>query len=99
MRRSNQLVPPEPENILQHELIGLDTEVLQDSNPRNVHIRGKVIDETMKTLVIRGKGTYRIAKKDAVFKFLLDGVAVKVEGKNLIARPEDRVKKQTKNKW
>jgi len=73
--------------------------VLQDSNPRNVHIRGKVIDETMKTLVIRGKGTQRIAKKDAVFKFLLDGVAVKVEGKHLIGRPADRVKKQSKKKW
>jgi ribonuclease P protein subunit POP4 len=73
--------------------------VLQDSNPRNVHIRGKVIDETMKTLVIRGIGTHRIAKKDAVFKFLLDGIAVKVEGKHLIGRPEDRVKKQSKKKW
>jgi RNase P/RNase MRP subunit p29 len=53
----------------------------------------------MKTLVIRGKGTYRIAKKDAIFKFLLDGVTVKVEGKALMGRPEDRVKKQIKKKW
>jgi ribonuclease P protein subunit POP4 len=73
--------------------------VLNDSNPANISIRGKVIDETMKTLVIRGTGTHRIAKQNAVFKFLLDGVAVKVEGKNLIGRPEDRVKKQTKKKW
>lgn len=58
-----------------------------------------MIDETMKTLVIRGKGTYRIAKKDAIFKFLLDGVTVKVEGKALMGRPEDRVKKQIKKKW
>ena len=55
--------------------------MLSDSNPVNVGIRGKVIDETMKTLVIRGMGTHKIAKQDAVFKFLLDGVAVKVEGK------------------
>ena len=68
-------------NILQHEIIGLEIEVLSDSNPVNVGIRGKVIDETMKTLVIRGMGTHKIAKQDAVFKFLLDGVAVKVEGK------------------
>jgi ribonuclease P protein subunit POP4 len=73
--------------------------VLNDSNPANISIKGKVIDETMKTLVIRGTGTHRIAKQNAVFKFLLDGVAVKVEGKNLIGRPEDRVKKQTKKKW
>lgn len=73
--------------------------MLKDSNPANVHIRGEVIDETMKTLVIRGNRTWRIAKKDAVFKFNLDGVAVKVEGKTLIGRPEDRVKKQTKKRW
>ena len=73
--------------------------MLHDSNPGNVHIRGKVIDETKNMLVIRGTGTHRIAKKDAVFKFLLDGVAVKVEGKHLIGRPEDRVKKQSKKKW
>ena len=86
-------------NILRNEIIGLDAEVLSDSNPVNVGIRGKVIDETMKTLVIRGMGTHRIAKQEAVFKFLLDGVAVKVEGKALMGRPEDRVKKTIKKKW
>jgi len=74
-------------------------EVLHDSNPSNVEIRGKVVDETMKTLVIRSAGMKRIAKKDAVFKFSLDGVAVKVEGRTLMGRPEDRVKKQNKRKW
>ena len=73
--------------------------MLSDSNPMNIHIRGKVIDETMKTLVIRGKGTHMIAKKNAIFKFRLDGVTVKIEGKALIGRPEDRVKKETKRKW
>jgi ribonuclease P protein subunit POP4 len=86
-------------NILRHEIIGLEAEVLNDSNPANIGIRGNVIDETMKTLVIRGMGTHRIAKQTAVFKFLLDGVAVKVEGKALIGRPEDRVKKTIKRKW
>ena len=74
--------------------------MLNDSNSSNIQIKGKVVDETMKTLVIKGgKGTKRIAKKNAIFKFLLDGVAVKVEGKHLIGRPEDRVKKRSKNKW
>jgi ribonuclease P protein subunit POP4 len=73
--------------------------VLNDSNPANVRIGGRVIDETMKTIVIRGQRTWKIAKKDAVFKFNLDGVTVKIEGKTLIGRPEDRVKKQTKKKW
>ena len=58
-----------------------------------------MVDETMKTLVIQNAGLKQVAKKDAIFKFSLDGVAVKVEGKNLIGRPEDRVKKQNKKKW
>lgn len=58
-----------------------------------------MIDETMNTLVIRGNGIKKIAKKDAIFKFNLDGIALKIEGKTLIGRPEDRVKKQTKRKW
>ncbi len=74
-------------------------EVLDDSNPSNVKLRGRVVDETMKTLVIRSAGLKRIAKKDAVFKFSLGGTAVKVEGRSLIGRPEDRVKKQNKRKW
>ncbi len=74
-------------------------EVLHDSNPLNIKLRGKVVDETMKTLVIQSAGLKRIAKEDAVLKFSLDGVAVKVEGKYLIGRPEDRVKKQNKRKW
>lgn len=93
------MVPSEPVYILQSELVGLEVEVLHDSNPLNVKLRGKVVDETMKTLVIQSAGLKRIAKEDAVLKFSLDGVAVKVEGKYLIGRPEDRVKKQNKRKW
>ncbi len=74
-------------------------EVLKDSNPSNVKLRGKVVDETMKTLVIQSTGLKRVAKKDATFKFSLDGTAVKVEGRTLVGRPEDRVKKQKKKKW
>ena len=74
-------------------------EVLNDSNTSNTKLRGKVVDETMKTIVIQSTGLKRVAKKNATFKFSLDGVTVKVEGKYLIGRPEDRVKKQNKHKW
>ena len=73
--------------------------MLKDSNPLNVHIRGKVFDETMKTIVIRSTRTWRIAKKNAVFKFNLNGKPVRVEGNALIGRPENRVKKRTKKRW
>jgi len=86
-------------NLLQHELIGLEVEVIKDSNPYNIKLRGTVIDESRNTLIIKNKKNQRIAKKNAVFKFKLDGESVKVEGKTLIGRPEDRVKKQTRRKW
>ena len=73
--------------------------MLHDSNPSNVKLRGKVVDETKNTLVIQSTGLKRVAKQHATFKFNLDGVTVKVEGKSLIGRPEDRVKKQNKKKW
>jgi ribonuclease P protein subunit POP4 len=86
-------------NILQHELIGLEIEVLEDNNICNKGIKGKVIDETMNTLIIKTNVKKRIAKKNAVFKFKLKGEAVKVEGRALISRPEDRLKKANKRKW
>ena len=73
--------------------------MLNDSNPSNINIRGKVVDETKNTLIIQSTGLKRVAKKHATFKFNLDDVTVKVEGKTLIGRPEDRVRKQNKKKW
>ncbi len=88
-----------PENIIRHELIGLEAEVLEDTNPCNVNTRGTVMDETMNTLVIDDGGAKRIAKKNAVFKFRLHGNSVKVEGRALLGRPEDRIKKKLKRRW
>ncbi len=86
-----------PCNILSHELIGLEVEVLDSRNKSQVGIKGIVLDETMYTLVIGIPGKFRkvILKKIAVFKFRLpDGTLVKVEGKYLVGRPEDRLKKR-----
>lgn len=93
------MTPRTADNITRHELIGLEAEVLEDSNPCNVYIRGVVIDETMNTLVIDDGGAKRIAKKDAVFKLKLNGKIVKVEGWALAGRPEDRVKKKIRRRW
>jgi ribonuclease P protein subunit POP4 len=94
-----KLVSPEPGNVLRNEIIGLTIEVLHDSNPPNIQIKGKVIDETMKTLVIKNTKTHRIAKQNAIFKINIGNKIVQVEGKNLIGKPENRVKKKKKGKW
>lgn len=93
------MAPRTPDNITRHELIGLEAEVLENSNPCKINTRGTVIDETMNTLTIDDGGAKRIAKKNAVFKFKLNGKSVKVEGWALSGRPEDRVKKKIKRRW
>ena len=95
----NILVSPEPVNVLVKEIIGLTVEVLNDSNPQNIQIRGKVVDETMKTLLIKTTKTLRIAKQNAIFKINIGDKIVQVEGRNLIGKPENRIKKQKKGKW
>lgn len=81
------------QNILRHELIGLDVLVIRASNPEQVGVAGLVIDETKNTLVIRtGRGEKRIPKRFSVFRFQLpDGTLVDVDGSCLEARPERRI--------
>jgi len=93
------MAAPRAHEILHHELIGLEAEVLEDSNPSNVGVRGTVVDESLNTVVIGDDRARRVAKKDAVFKFTLNGEVVKVEGRALQGRPEDRVKKTIKRRW
>jgi ribonuclease P protein subunit POP4 len=87
-------------NILRHELIGLDVRVVGDSNPCNISISGRVIDESRNTLVIREDGAVkRIAKQDALFLFKLPRGEVEVKGSALVGRPEDRVKRKLRRRW
>ncbi|MBI4895766.1 MAG: ribonuclease P protein component 1 [Candidatus Aenigmarchaeota archaeon] len=86
-------------NILQHELIGLDCVVVYSKNKDNIGIKGKIVDETMKTLSIEtGKGVKKILKQGTEFKTDLDGKKVTIDGNYLVSRPEDRIKKKIK-KW
>jgi ribonuclease P protein subunit POP4 len=88
-------------SILQHEFIGLQAKVERSTNPTQAGIRGKVLDETQKTLtLLHGGKRKRIAKETATFHFTLpDGTVIEVDGKVLLGRPEDRVKRQTRRRW
>jgi ribonuclease P protein subunit POP4 len=83
------------ENILRHELIGLQCSVVKAANKSQVGISGRIEDETLKTIVINGK---RVFKKDAVFRLKVGSSTVEVDGNYLLTRPEDRIKKKIK-KW
>jgi len=86
---------------VQGEFIGLNAKVVKSTNPNYVGIRGKVVDETRNTLVIRQENEDKIVVKNvAVFHFTtLDGTVVEVDGNLIVGRPEDRVKKRLRRRW
>jgi len=80
------------QNIKNHELIGLDVCVSESSDLGRKNIKGKVIDETKNTIVILvGKGKKILPKNECVFEFNI-GEKVKIDGKEIIKKPEDRIK-------
>ena len=89
-------MPITPYNLVRHELIGLKVKVEQSSNKPQKGLTGKVVDETFKMLKIETKkGEKSIPKDIAIFIFTLpNGTKVQVDGKILIGRPEDRIKKK-----
>jgi ribonuclease P protein subunit POP4 len=88
-------------SIVQHEFIGLETKVVRSSNPHVVGIAGRVVDETRNTLTILHKGKRMVVIKDtAVFDFVMpDGTVVEIDGKVIVGRPEDRIKKRPRRLW
>ena len=88
--------------ILADELIGLDVEVVECSDSTKIGLIGKVIDETLKTLIIETEyGKKTIAKKECIFCFEYKKQTVYVDGKMIQSRPEDRIKKakHLSRKW
>ena len=99
-------------NIFYHELIGLELKVVDSSNPSLIGLCGTVIDETKKTLLIEvlekdlssNQNDFnfiykeKLIQKDvSVFQFKVpDGTIVEIDGKILLNRPEDRIKKRYK---
>ncbi|MEE8168016.1 MAG: ribonuclease P protein component 1 [Candidatus Hydrothermarchaeales archaeon] len=84
-----------PRDLIRHELIGLQCRVLDATDPSIVGCEGEVVDETRNMLILKNDVRERkIPKKDATFLFALPGRKVKVKGKLLVARPEDRIKKR-----
>ena len=87
--------------ILQHEFIGLEAKVVRSSNRSQIGIRGKVLDETKKTLIIsHNDKEKRIIKGTSTFQFTFpDKTVIEVEGKVFVGRPEDRAKKIVRKNW
>jgi ribonuclease P protein subunit POP4 len=61
-----------PETLIRHELNGLCVRVVESTNPDSVGISGRVVSETMRTLVVSdGTRERRVPKQGTTFEFAL----------------------------
>jgi ribonuclease P protein subunit POP4 len=91
--------PITPNNLARHEIIGLNVRVVGAMNNQLTGLTGKIIDETRNTLTLFNGAKSMIVPKDIVsFNFYLpSGEVVRVEGKRLVGRAEDRIKMKVRN--
>jgi ribonuclease P protein subunit POP4 len=89
-------MPITPRNLVRHELISLPVKIDKSTDPAQKGLQGLVIDETYNTLRIEAKGKEKtIPKSNCIFIFTLpDKTKVQVDGRLLVSRPEDRIKKK-----
>lgn len=89
-------MPVTERNMLRHELIGLEARIVNSSDPTLLGTHGKIVDETHDMLVIEQTSkTKIISKSSSTFLITLPGgEEVTVEGKKLVGRPEERVRRK-----
>ncbi len=94
-------MPITVDNIMRHELIGLEVDIVDSTDKTLEDVSGKVVDESYNMLKIETDDMRELSlpKKNSIFIFSLpNGDKVKVNGDVLVSRPEDRIKKKFK-KW
>lgn len=84
------------QNLLRHELIGLEARVVSSSDPTLLGVQGRIVDETRNMLVVEQAGKDKtISKSSSTFMITLpSGEEATVEGKKLIGRPDARVRRK-----
>lgn len=88
-------------DIIRYEFIGAQGRVLQSPNECYVGLAGRVVGETKNTFTLLQAGQEKsIIKELSIFNFSFDdGTVVDVDGKLLVGRSEDRLKKSIKRLW
>lgn len=84
-----------PNNIFYHELICLQTKVVDSRIKSLVGLSGKVVMETKNMLYIDdGTKVRAVPKKVSIFEFILpSGSSIKLSGVSIVGRPESRLSK------
>jgi ribonuclease P protein subunit POP4 len=80
------------ENIASHELIGLQTQIVESNNKQIVGFYGKIVDETKSMFTLQTKnGIKRIAKSSSRWKFEFNGQEAELDGSKLTRRSYERI--------
>ncbi len=87
--------------IVRQEFIGIQAKITNSTHFGYSGVSGKIVDETRNTFTFLDGGKRKIiAKKPNVFHLEFpDGTVVMIEGKLLVGRPEDRLKKSIRRLW
>ena len=83
------------QNVIRHELIGLDVLVSGAANPFHREVNGRIIDETRNLVAIQTHtGIKKIPKLGSTFRLCLpDNTLVEIHGSALILAPEKRLRR------
>ncbi len=97
-----------PQNIIHHELIGLDIQVVDSTNRSLIGLDGRIIDETKNILVIETDAEEKeIPKSSSSFIFTIPSsngkrylpLKIKVDGRLLLSQPENRIQTKFRKKF
>ena len=81
-----------PENIHSHELIGLQTEILESSNPHFIGLNGTIVDETKHMFLLQTKtGLKKISKNHNKWGIFLQDQKISLSGSLLEKRSFERL--------
>ena len=72
-------------------LIGQQIEIIKSYDKTLIGVKGRVVDETLKTLTI--DGGKKISKAVVTLQIRYKDKSLVVDGKDLLQRPEERLKK------
>ena len=80
------------ENIIQHEFIGLDTQIVESNNSQIIGLNGTIINETKSMFALKtANGIKLIPKASSIWKFSLNNEKIIVDGSKIHKRPFDRL--------
>ena len=80
------------DNITRHELIGLDTQIVDSTNSQIIGLNGTIINETKSMFSLNtANGVKLIPKSNNSWKFNVNNQQITINGSKIQKRPFDRL--------